>query len=603
MKYAMESKLPFDTTLNLHDLGVSAFHGKNATQGKLAAFLEAIKQGKVCPGSVLVVESLDRLSRNQIGKALTLFLNILESDIKIVTLTPRDEFSKESTDDLVKIIYALVIMSRAYEESATKSERLTSAWKEKRAAIWKTKPDDKAKRDATGKAILTAQCPAWFDKKKAKEDRILEVIPEAKETIRLIFDLKLKGISTYAIEQKLNVSAPWTPPAMSKRKTSGWRTSYIKKILTNRAVIGEYQPHRKVAGKRYPEGEPEPNYFPAIVKPEVFHAVQKLFAANKGKGGRNGKVSNLLTHLVTCAYCGGPMQFEDKGESPKGAKYLACYNGKRGVKCKSYRVRYNEAETLVLDNCRRLRPEQVLPQPDEQVELCQTLRQRLDGKEGELVDINQRIDNLFAQVERTKEPAIRDRHETRITELTAQRPKVEEEVRQIQQELHEAERGMQSFKEWKRNFEALQTSLDRPDVRLRLQLHLRNLISNIKVFSVGHLREHDVDSQEEGDTVGEYLRDIMDQCDLRKDQVFRKFIRDVLKRRMSKEGRFLRITFKSGAVVNLVPDGSLASGMTLRKDRKRWAFVEPSLNRQWLEYEALHRQSEQKQRRVKLVTT
>src|SRR5205823_3438736 len=108
------------------------------------------------------------------------------------------------------------------------------------------------------------------------------------------------------------------------------------------------------------------------VDPKKFYAVQKLLKANKGKGGRNGKETNLFTHIVTCAYCGGPMHFDDKGKGPKGAQYLYCGNGKRGVgPCtdrKGRRTRYDECEETILTNCERLRPEQVLPKPKGQAD-------------------------------------------------------------------------------------------------------------------------------------------------------------------------------------------------------------------------------------------
>src|SRR5688572_26822263 len=71
--WCRKNKVFLDDTLKLRDLGVSAHRGQNATTGKLGAFLEAIKDGIVKPGSILLVESLDRLSRNQILDALNLF--------------------------------------------------------------------------------------------------------------------------------------------------------------------------------------------------------------------------------------------------------------------------------------------------------------------------------------------------------------------------------------------------------------------------------------------------------------------------------------------------------------------------------------------------
>ena len=76
--------------------------------------------------------------------------------------------------------------------------------------------------------------------------------------------------------------------------TEGWRYSYIRKILKNRAVIGEYQPHMRRDGKRIPTGDPIPKYFPEIVKPKIFYAVQKLLEVNRGKGGRTGMVGSIF---------------------------------------------------------------------------------------------------------------------------------------------------------------------------------------------------------------------------------------------------------------------------------------------------------------------
>ena len=85
-----------DDTLKLRDLGVSAYRGKNVREGALAAFLEAIKLGKVKKGSVLIVESLDRLSRDEIDEALTLFLSIIRAGVDIATFDPKRIYDRQS---------------------------------------------------------------------------------------------------------------------------------------------------------------------------------------------------------------------------------------------------------------------------------------------------------------------------------------------------------------------------------------------------------------------------------------------------------------------------------------------------------------------------
>src|SRR5204862_6491823 len=61
--YCKRKGLTLDTSLTLRDLGVSAFRGKNAAVGNFRTFLDAVKAGKVAPGSALIVESIDRISR------------------------------------------------------------------------------------------------------------------------------------------------------------------------------------------------------------------------------------------------------------------------------------------------------------------------------------------------------------------------------------------------------------------------------------------------------------------------------------------------------------------------------------------------------------
>ncbi len=60
---AKEFGWTLDETLTLRDLGVSAFKAKNAKVGALAIFLKAVENKTVPAGSVLIVESLDRLTR------------------------------------------------------------------------------------------------------------------------------------------------------------------------------------------------------------------------------------------------------------------------------------------------------------------------------------------------------------------------------------------------------------------------------------------------------------------------------------------------------------------------------------------------------------
>jgi DNA invertase Pin-like site-specific DNA recombinase len=61
--YAAANGLTIDKSLRLEDIGKSAFDGTNIQKGALGQFIQAVKRRKVEKGSTLIVESLDRLSR------------------------------------------------------------------------------------------------------------------------------------------------------------------------------------------------------------------------------------------------------------------------------------------------------------------------------------------------------------------------------------------------------------------------------------------------------------------------------------------------------------------------------------------------------------
>src|SRR5215831_7300039 len=96
LNYARENGLELDEELTFHDLGKSAFRGANATTGKLAAFRRAVEDGRVEPGSYLLVEDFDRLSRMGPWDALPVFQEIINNGITVVTLKDREVWHRDA---------------------------------------------------------------------------------------------------------------------------------------------------------------------------------------------------------------------------------------------------------------------------------------------------------------------------------------------------------------------------------------------------------------------------------------------------------------------------------------------------------------------------
>lgn len=330
VEYAKKRGLVLDETAHFLDRGVSAFKGANRNSGALGNFLQSVESGLIPKDSILIVESLDRLSREEIMKSVATFMEILGHGIEVVTLSDGERsFTSESVNrNPMELMLSIMILSRAHEESKTKSLRIGAAWK--------------AKRETPNKK-LTARAPAWV--KMSKDRSCFHLIPERAAIIRRIFELSSKGVGKDQIARVFNKEklASWPD---GKRGGNGWHNSYIQKILANRAVIGEFQPHRKVAGKRVPEGKPIKNYFPPVIDSAFFASVQIARKERGPKGGRKGvERSNLFSHLAKCGYCGAAMVYVNKGGDER---YLACSRANRGLGCVRKRWRYSQFEEMFL---------------------------------------------------------------------------------------------------------------------------------------------------------------------------------------------------------------------------------------------------------------
>lgn len=484
-KYVVEHGLELDTSLNLRDLGFSAFHGHHRRRGALGTFLELVKAGKIPEGSVLLVESLDRLSREEITEALEQFLAIIRSGIKIVTLADNNrEYTKETINaNIGELIVSLTIMSRAHEESRMKAFRLGKAWMAKREEA------------SNGGEKLTSQAPAWL---KISADKCsFEVLPQRAAIIERIYREKLAGKGSERIARDLNLdkAIQWIPTSPRNGGNSGWRKSYIEKILHMRAVIGEFQPHRLVNGKRQPVGEPLEGYYPAVITEELFYKVQQQIEANSkeyekgngGRGGRTGVVSNLFSYIAKCGYCGYPMQYVDKGEW----KYLACDKAQRRIGCHYLSVPYGEFEEAVLTYCRGLDPAALLPGREEAENNIRLLDGQLTVVKAKLGEVARKTENLTDGIAEADDKGTRDLLRAKLKAALEQKQTLEKEAKELKRELESVSRAAEGTRERLESlshlFDAMRTAeqKQRIEIRLRLRQELRSLINRIDIYPGG----------------------------------------------------------------------------------------------------------------------
>jgi DNA invertase Pin-like site-specific DNA recombinase len=273
---------------DLADHGVSAFRGRNAVEGALGRFLELVEAGEVPRGSRLIVESLDRLSRDAVMAAFSVLQRIVSAGVVVVTLIDGErEYSGSMGWDA--LLWALMVMARAHDESKTKSSRSRANWQRKRQLA------------AEGQGMLTTRLPDWLRMVDGKP----QPDPERVAVLRKMYRLTLEeGLGVRAIAKRLDEAGvkPWG-------RARHWPASTVHKYLTTRAVLGEFQPQavdsegRKVANV----GEPVAGYFPAVIEAAEFERVQVV------RGPRMKQVPGpkdralLLSGLLRCGACGGGM--------------------------------------------------------------------------------------------------------------------------------------------------------------------------------------------------------------------------------------------------------------------------------------------------------
>lgn len=209
------------TDLVLLDPGVSARHGAHRTDPKhaMTQFLQRVEEGDVRPGTYLIVENLDRLSREHPVESMRWILNLLAKGLRIVQLAPREQVYDQRMNES-ELSAMLDELKRSHAESERKSTLLAPKWAEKK--------QDARQGIPHGKAV-----PAWLE----LIGGAYCVRPGLAEALRLAYQRCAAGHGIIGITRALNASNIPAPTASGL-----WTRSYVARILSSRAVTGEYQP-------------------------------------------------------------------------------------------------------------------------------------------------------------------------------------------------------------------------------------------------------------------------------------------------------------------------------------------------------------------------
>lgn len=325
--YAAEYDLDLQEK-SYEDLGVSAFNRANVTTGRLSAFIQAAESGFIERGSYLLVENLDRLSRADLPNGIALLDRLIKFGIRVVTLIDKKVLDEESIKDPMCLFWAVMVLIRANEESATKSDRVSKAHKRKR--------DSRA-------SFAFGQGPGWLKPNAMKTG--WEVIPEKVESVLKVFDYAARGIGSTAIARIANREG-WPVPGRAK----DWHKTLPHKLLHNRRVLGELEPQVKDGKLRRRTGECWANYYPAIVAIDVFNAAQASAERRRNlPKRRDAGYHNVFQGFLRCGHCGATLSRKPKSSSRNSPGYAlyVCADRDRGLTaCPNWNARALETALI-----------------------------------------------------------------------------------------------------------------------------------------------------------------------------------------------------------------------------------------------------------------
>ena len=286
------------------DRGLSGFTSENKHKGALGLFLRKVTAGEVEKGSVLIIEKMDRFSRNEVDLVLPDFLALLQSGIEIFSCIDRSHYTLAVIrQNPMMLNYAVMAMAMANDFSKTLSKRISNTFALKYAAATKGQ-----------KVNFGNWQPRWIDfvngsfkfNKKA-------------ETVSWIIQEYLKGTSMLSIASQLNQEGT---PAIGRGKR--WTQGQVGYLLQTEGLLG----HCEIKGHKYSR------YYPALITDDDWNKLQAKLRENTARkgGNREGQsIANLFRNRCRCSKCGGSIstQHSDKG---RVKYYYKCQDARYG-KC------------------------------------------------------------------------------------------------------------------------------------------------------------------------------------------------------------------------------------------------------------------------------
>lgn len=383
-----------DDSYHFFDMGRSGFYGEHlGPKGELTRFLNMVRSKEIPAGSVLILENLDRLSRQEVDLAYDVFRELIKAGIWICTKVPERVYKRESVS-LMDLMEPLWLFYLAHQESLKKSDRIRHYRESQRAASRKG-----VKRDG--------KLPPWVGRDEktgdyfVREDRkrsILKAV-ELVTTGGLGVGRAVRWLQAHKDEYPPWGHGKWKGQPVEPR----WRDHTLADILKNRTLVGEYSPTSGRKDDKKPVGPPIPGYYPALLTEDQWSVLQAAMrlrqkSETRGAQGRPGeRETNLYTGLVFEARTRSPMCVQTVTEKGKASRRLRKLVPTCLRKCASlgYHLPYAQVERGLRKAIGQLKPRDVLPPSS-----CRDEREeRITTLTGRLIALEQRRQEIEAQLE------------------------------------------------------------------------------------------------------------------------------------------------------------------------------------------------------------
>ena len=308
----------------LVDAGVSAGTGRHRTKGALAQFIAAGKAKTIPAGSVLVVESVSRFSREASTDALMSLLGDVLQPGLAIAFTGFDSgrvITAERWNKEPGLKYGLI--------AALDSAR--TEWEE-RSARSRGGARKRERLQNEGEKVAAAT-PWWIQRDPVSRQLIRDesgnfvIDPVDLATINRAVELACAGMGTTLIAKVLDDEGRPPPQTANRRNqyrdkaAKGWTVSRVGYLLRHPALVGDLVRR---------DGRTIPGFYPPVLSLQRWHEVRDALRSRyKLRGvlrGGGQKTHNLFMCLTRCGVCGGTFSYHPSSERARTGHpgYMAC---------------------------------------------------------------------------------------------------------------------------------------------------------------------------------------------------------------------------------------------------------------------------------------